>query len=106
MRRTLGELCASADKIRLVAAALEDTAGQLPSDAEGDDLRQVAVIVKTHALGMLLSAARIANKAERLQTIVVANLNRTEPAPAKIAEVPTIVRLLALARLAGVVGSR
>lgn len=69
VRRTVGELCASADKIRLVATSLEDTAGELSSDTHGEELRRVAVVVKTHALGMLLSAARIANKAERLQTM-------------------------------------
>ena len=69
VRRTVGELCSSAEKIRLVATSLEDTAGELPSTAPGDELRRVAVVVKTHALGMLLSAARIANKAERLQTM-------------------------------------
>ncbi len=69
VRRTVAELCSSAEKIRLVANSLEDLAGVLPATARSDELRKVAVVVKTQALGMLVSAARIANKAERLQAM-------------------------------------
>src|SRR5690242_19534233 len=69
VRKAVGELCSSAENIRLVASAVEDTAGELPGSAPSEELRRVAAVVKTQALGMLLSAARIANKAERLKSM-------------------------------------
>ncbi len=34
-----------------------------------DELRRVAAVVRTHTLGMILSAARMVCRAERLETI-------------------------------------
>jgi len=43
--------------------------GELIATAGPEELRQVAVIVKTHARGVLVTAAGLAAKAERLETI-------------------------------------
>jgi hypothetical protein len=39
VRRTVGELCSSAENLRLVAASLENTAGELLADAHSEDAR-------------------------------------------------------------------
>jgi hypothetical protein len=39
------------------------------ADCAMDELRRVAAVVRTHTLGMILSAARMVCRAERLETI-------------------------------------
>lgn len=67
--KATGELYAGAENIRLVATALGDRVGELVATAAPEELRQVAAIVKTHARGVLAIAARLAGRAERLETI-------------------------------------
>jgi hypothetical protein len=67
--KATGELYAGAENIRLVAAALGDRVGELIATAGPEELRQVAAIVKTHTRGVLVTAASLAGKAERLETI-------------------------------------
>ena len=69
VRRTIGELYSEAESIRRFAVALEGSADGLLIDASPGDLRQVAVVVKTCTTGVLLRAAELAYKAERLETI-------------------------------------
>lgn len=67
--KATGELYASAENIRLVATALGDRVGELAATAAPEELRQIAAIVKTHMRGVLVSAADLAGKAERLEAI-------------------------------------
>ena len=67
--RATNELYAGTENIRLVATALGDRVGELIATAGPEELRQVAAIVKTHTRGVLVTAAGLAGKAERLETI-------------------------------------
>lgn len=69
VREAVGDLYSCAENVRLVAAALGDSVGEVLATADSDELRQVAAVVKTHSAGVLLSASRLASKAERLETI-------------------------------------
>jgi hypothetical protein len=69
VRQTVGSLHSGAERIKLVALALQNTVGELFARAEPDELRQVAAVVKSHAMGVALSAAQLANNAERLETL-------------------------------------
>ncbi|HWA70682.1 MAG TPA: hypothetical protein VG937_00035 [Polyangiaceae bacterium] len=69
VRKAVGELYSGAENVRLVAAALGDSVGQLLATAGPEELRQVAAIVKTHTTGVLASAAGLASKADRLECI-------------------------------------
>lgn len=66
----LQALAHRAEKIRLIGAALERGSADVFADAPAEDLRQLAVVVKNHALSLLIEAASIAGEAERLETIV------------------------------------
>jgi hypothetical protein len=61
-------LVAEADSIRAVAQALADSSA-LTTSTDAEQLRTAASVVRSHALGMLLSVVQIAAKAERLATI-------------------------------------
>ena len=80
VRKTAGELYAGAENVRLIAAALGDTVGELPATAGPEALRQVAAIVKTHSAGVLASMAGLASKAERLECIADIR-DACQPAP-------------------------
>jgi hypothetical protein len=69
VRQTVGSLYSGAERIKLVAFALQDTVGEVFASAESEELRQVAAAVKSHAMTVAISAARLANKAERLETL-------------------------------------
>lgn len=56
------------DAIRGVAASLHDQAS-LSTGAEPEELRRAAGVVRTHALGMLLSVAQLIGNAETLATM-------------------------------------
>jgi hypothetical protein len=66
---TVTDLCACAEKLRLLGVALERSAGELLPNAPAEELRQGAAVVKAHALGALLGITEAANKAERLEAI-------------------------------------
>lgn len=69
IRKTIAELYANAESIRLVASAMEDSVGEVLVDAPPEQLRQVAAIVRSHTAFVLLNATSLTNKAERLETI-------------------------------------
>jgi hypothetical protein len=80
--KATNELYAGTESIRLVATALGDRVGELIATAGPEELRQVAVIVKTHARGVLVTAAGLAGKAERLETIAdICDAADPEPDP-------------------------
>lgn len=66
----LQALAHRAEKIRLIGAALERGAADVFADAPAEELRQIAVVVKNHAISLLIEAASMAGEAERLETIV------------------------------------
>lgn len=66
---TVTDLATCSEKLRLLGAALDRSAGELLSSAPAEELRQSAVVVKAHALAALLGATELANKAERLEAI-------------------------------------
>jgi hypothetical protein len=80
VRKTAGELYASAENVRLIAEALGERVGELPATAGAEVLRQVAAIVKTHSAGVLASMVKLASKAERLECIADIR-DAGEPAP-------------------------
>lgn len=79
----LQALASRAEKIRLIGAALERGAADVFADAPAEELRQVAVIVKSHAISLLIEAASIAGEAGRLETIV--DISEGSECPAELA---------------------
>ena len=65
----LHELAADADAVLLIAKALEDHATGTGSGAPPQRLRQMAALVKSAALALLMAAANVVGVTERL-TIV------------------------------------
>jgi hypothetical protein len=63
------EVMADAEQVRFVVQSVEAEAAQMFADCAVDELRRVAAVVRTHTLGMMLSAARMVCRAERLETI-------------------------------------
>lgn len=66
---TIRELCSGAERIRLIAATLEDTVGEVLNHSPADDLRRAGAIVRIHAMSMFLTIIEVAGKAERLEAI-------------------------------------
>jgi len=63
------EVVADAEHVRLVVQSVESEASAVFADCAVDELRRVAAVVRTHTLGMLVAAARMVCRAERLETI-------------------------------------
>jgi hypothetical protein len=63
------EVMADAEHVRLVVQSLESEAAEVFADCGVEELRRVSAVVRTHTLGMLLGAARMMCRAERLETI-------------------------------------
>lgn len=63
------EVMADAEHVRLVVQSLEAEAAEMFADCGVEELRRVSAVVRTHTLGMLLGAARMMCRAERLETI-------------------------------------
>jgi hypothetical protein len=63
------EVMADAEQVRLVVKSVEAEAAEVFADCGVEELRRVAAVVRTHTLGMVLSAARMLGRAERLDTI-------------------------------------
>lgn len=63
------EVMADAEHVRLVVQSLEAEAAEMFADCGVEELRRVSAVVRTHTLGLLLGAARIMCRAERLETI-------------------------------------
>jgi hypothetical protein len=63
------EVMADAEHVRLVVQSLEAEAAEMFADCGVEELRRVSAVVRTHTLGMLLGAARVMCRAERLETI-------------------------------------
>lgn len=57
----LKDLCSGAERIRLIGTALERTAVEVVADTPPEGLREVATVVKTHALGVLMNALDVAS---------------------------------------------
>jgi hypothetical protein len=68
IRRAIGDVIDAADGIRFSAIALEDVAGELAGDSSADEIRKVAGSIRSSALSLLLAAAALTSKAERLET--------------------------------------
>jgi hypothetical protein len=69
VKNAVREVVADAEHVRLVVQSVESEAAQMFADCEVDELRRVAAVVRTHTLGMLVAAARMICRAERLETI-------------------------------------
>jgi hypothetical protein len=67
----LTELAADAEAVLVIAKALEDQATGTGSDANPQRLREMAALVKSAALALVMAAANIVGATERL-TIVAA----------------------------------
>ena len=65
----VGEMLADAEQVRLVAESVEALVTEVVADAATSELRKAAAVVRTHTLGMLHHAVRLATRAERLETI-------------------------------------
>lgn len=69
VKTAVREVMADAEHLRLVVESVEGEAAEMFADCEVEELRRVAAVVRTHTLGMMLSAVRIACRAERLETL-------------------------------------
>jgi hypothetical protein len=69
IKTAVREVMADAEHVRLVVQSVEAEAAEIFADCAVDELRRVAAVVRTHTLGMILSAARMVCRAERLETI-------------------------------------
>jgi hypothetical protein len=67
VRRTIGDVITTADTVRLSAITLDKAAAELGGDSEAEEVRQAAVAIRSSALSMLLAAAALTAKAERLE---------------------------------------
>jgi hypothetical protein len=63
------EVMAEAEHVRLVVKSVEAEAAEMFADCGVEELRRVSAVVRTHTLGMLLGAARMMCRAERLEAI-------------------------------------
>lgn len=63
------EVVADAEHVRLVVQSVEAEASAVFADCAVEELRRVAAVVRTHTLGMLVAAARMVCRAERLETV-------------------------------------
>lgn len=63
------EVLADAEQVRLVVTSIQAEVGQMFADCSVDELRRVAAVIRTHTVGLMLTAARIAGRAERLHVI-------------------------------------
>ena len=63
------EVMADAEQMRLVVQSVEAEAAEMFADCGVDELRRIAAVVRTHTVGVLLGAARMSCRAERLETL-------------------------------------
>jgi hypothetical protein len=68
VKNAVREVMADAEHVRLVVESVEAEAAEMFADCAVEELRRVAAVVRTHTLGMMLSAARMVCRAERLET--------------------------------------
>jgi hypothetical protein len=69
VKTVVREVMADAEHVRLVVKSVEAEAAEMFADSGVEELRRVSAVVRTHTLGMLLGAARMMCRAERLETI-------------------------------------
>jgi hypothetical protein len=69
VKTAVREVMADAEHVRLVVKSVEAEAAEMFADSGVEELRRVSAVVRTHTLGMLLGAARMMCRAERLETI-------------------------------------
>jgi hypothetical protein len=69
VKNAVREVMSDAEHVRFVVQSVEAEAAEMFADCAIDELRRVAAVVRTHTLGMMLSAARMVCRAERLETI-------------------------------------
>ncbi|RYZ07653.1 MAG: hypothetical protein EOO73_11800 [Myxococcales bacterium] len=69
VKNAVREVVSDAEHVRLVVQSVESEASAVFADCAVDELRRVAAVVRTHTVGMLMAAARMACRAERLETI-------------------------------------
>jgi hypothetical protein len=73
------EVMADAEHVRLVVKSVEAEAAEMFADCGVEELRRVSAVVRTHTLGMLLGAARMMCRAERLEAIAdVREMSQTQ----------------------------
>jgi hypothetical protein len=72
LSEAIDSLVAEVDSIAGVAKSLHYN-GALTTDSDPLALREAAGVVRSHALGMLLSVVQIVAKSERIQTIADVN---------------------------------
>jgi hypothetical protein len=85
VKATVREVMADAEQVRLLVRSVESQAADMFADCGVEELRRIAALVRAQTLGMLVSAARLAGRAERLDAIAdVRDLGLTaeETAPA------------------------
>lgn len=79
IKSAVRDVVADAEQVRLVVASVEDEAAEMFADCSTEELRRIAAVIRTHTIGLLLSAARMTARAERLETIAdVRSLMATE----------------------------
>ena len=69
VKTAVREVMADAEQVRFVVQSVEAEAAEMFADCGIDELRRVAAVVRNHTLGMMVSAARMGCRAERLETI-------------------------------------
>lgn len=65
----LHELAVEAETLLLMAKALEDRASGIPSSADPQRLLELAVLVKSAALQLVMAAANVVGSTERLRIV-------------------------------------
>lgn len=69
IKNAVRDVVADAEQVRLVVASVEAQAAEMFADCGIEELRRIAAVVRTHTIGMMLGAARMAGRAERLEAI-------------------------------------
>lgn len=69
IKTAVRDVIADAEQAGLVVASIEAELAEMFADCSVGELRRIAAVVRTHTLGLLLNAARMIGRAERLETI-------------------------------------
>jgi hypothetical protein len=69
VKTAVREVMADAEQMRLVVESVEAEAAEVFADCGVEELRRIAAVVRTHTVGVLLGAARMICRAERLETL-------------------------------------
>lgn len=69
IKSAVRDVVTDAEQVRLGVASVEAEVAEMFADCSIEELRRISSLIRTHTLGLLVSAARMASRAERLETI-------------------------------------